>query len=485
MTIKKIRTADLKTGMFVHEVEGSFPGAVAGPSGFRINSRNDIKNLLESNIQAVYIDTARSADPEEAVELAEDEALADLIETFEVDIDEFRIGRETPVDLYWINEEGEFGLLCRSGLTYTEEVDELFRGSGIDKVMIPVDQKRIYDLFIKTLEEEKEKKSGEDEYPSPEEIEAHVKFINNYYPISPVALIPGARADFDIFIKEENESIYTASEKGARVEEDLLGEWIEKDRNVLILKKDIEAYRAYMLENTKNSKNPRARASFVRENSRIIVESLAENPRSEKLMSETKETVKDLTQIVMDNPASFYSLMKINNYDYYTFTHSVNVSTLSLALAIAAGMKDKEELADLGLGCILHDLGKAKVDSSLINKPGKLTADEFAKVRNHVLLGHEMLKGNKSLSKRALIPLLQHHEKLSGGGYPNRLEGDDIHLFGRISAIMDIYDALTTERTYKKAFTPFDALALISKNKNDYDLDLFRLFVRLIHNQEI
>ena len=486
MAIKKIKTADLQAGMFVCKVEANSPGDGSNFSNFRVNSGAEVASLLESNITAVYVDTSRGMDvPLNVMPLSE----APMImwkETFEVDLKDLRVGRETPVDLYWEGEKGELSLLCRSGLTYTEEVYELFKGGGVTSVRAPLNQKRRLELFKQTLEEEREKGEGvAGEYVDPRKIAEHVSFIASYHPISAIALIPGTKVIFDIFIKHGEGEVKLLSERGAVVDEDRRGRWIEDDLNILIRRSDMAAYQAYMMEHTKNSRDRQAKASFVRENSRIIIEGLAENPRSEKLMGETKESVKDLTRMVIDNPTSFYGLMKINNYDYYTFTHSVNVATLSLALAIAAGIRDKEDISELGLGCLLHDLGKAKVNSALINKPGKLSDSELKTVKNHVILGYDMLKSNKSVSERAFIPLLQHHEKLSGSGYPHGISGKDIHTFGRISAIIDIYDALTTERSYKKAFTPFDALSLISKNKNDYDTEIFSLFVRLVHDQEI
>jgi HD-GYP domain-containing protein (c-di-GMP phosphodiesterase class II) len=139
----------------------------------------------------------------------------------------------------------------------------------------------------------------------------------------------------------------------------------------------------------------------------------------------------------------------------------------------------------LALGAILHDIGKSQIDHALINKPGTLTEDEYLTVTSHVIKGHEMLRGNSLISELALIPLLQHHEKLGGGGYPKGLSGDQIHLLGRIVAVIDVYDALTTERAYRKALKPFDALAILSKALNDYDKRLFATLVSMIHSQKV
>jgi len=470
--------------MFVLSVESGSQAGGPGPGNFKISSREDISKLLDSNIEIVYVDTSQEVAPSQSMN-ERPGPVKDIVgpaDTFEASLDDFMTGMESPVDIYWSDDSGEFSLVCRRGLTYTEEVEEVLKGAGGGSVRIPLDQFGAFEEFKKRIEEERDKRESCAFRVSPKEIAEHVAFIKSYHPVSPVVLIAGTRVGFDIFVKKEK--LEVAVEKGGRLDGSLREKWALEDANVLIRKGDMEAYRAYMLEHGKDSENPEVKAAMIRENSRIIIENLAENPRSEKLMMETKESVKDLTSMVMDNPTSFYGLMKINNYDYYTFTHSVNVSTLSLALAISAGVSAKDELSDLGLGCVLHDLGKSRVGSELINKPGRLTDGEFKKVKNHVLLGYDMIKGNESVPERAFYPLLQHHEKLSGSGYPNGIGGDQIHLFGRIAALIDIYDALTTERSYKKAFSPYDALALISKNENDYDARLFTVFVGLIHSQK-
>ena len=141
---------------------------------------------------------------------------------------------------------------------------------------------------------------------------------------------------------------------------------------------------------------------------------------------------------------------------------------------------------ELGLGALLHDIGKSVVDPRIINKPGRLTKEEYKIVQEHVVDGKRLLeKSNNKIAKNALIPLLQHHEKLSGVGYPYKLKGDQIHIFGRIAAIVDVYDAVTTKRPYKKAYSPFAALQLLSENKEDYDKELLEKFVQMLGDQVV
>ncbi len=406
---------------------------------------------------------------------------------FQVDIKNFVVGGDLPVDVYWGENGEKQTLIIKKGINLTDTVAEVIRGSEIRQVTIPESQRLLYatyrDIFADGPGSEKAR-IYDGKYTDPAKRAEQHRFLKEYEAINCNALVPGVKIPFPLFIKV-NDEIRSALEKDKALEEEFKKAWIEKNANLLIKSSDHELYKAYLHSASKESKDPHVRAGFVRENSMMIVGDLAADPRSEKIMAETKESVTDLTQSIMENPNTFYGLMKINNHDYYTFTHSVNVSTMSLALAMAHGITDKADLADIGLGSIMHDLGKAKVGSDIINKPGKLSDSEFRAMQNHVTLGYEMLKGNKDIPERAFYPLLQHHEKLSGRGYPNKLQPDQIHLFGRISAIMDIYDALTTKRSYKKAMTPFEALSLISKNESDFDKHVFGTFVQLISKQEL
>ena len=190
-----------------------------------------------------------------------------------------------------------------------------------------------------------------------------------------------------------------------------------------------------------------------------------------------------MVDFILDNETSYVSLMVISEHDFYTYTHSLNVCTLALGLGSAIGMPKSPDLEWLGLGAMLHDVGKSQVDSKLINKPGRLTDDEFAKMKSHVNQGVNLLRDHHKMPQKVLEVVAQHHEKLGGNGYPSGLSGDELTLFGRIASIVDIYDALTTARSYKKAFTPFEALSILSKNEEDYDRSLLKELVMMLGRQ--
>ncbi|VAX21755.1 Metal-dependent phosphohydrolase, HD subdomain [hydrothermal vent metagenome] len=486
MALKKIKTSDLKVGMYVNKVHSSWLSAPLAMKNFMVQSPKTLKNLLDYEIQFVSIDTIKGRDVGEAKEAVNKEIKMSLDNTFAAPLTKFRINRPVPVDFYFSDSRGALEHILKKELPLRDDVVELFGERQIQTVRIPEDQKSAYDRYRLEIENEDEqrKKQGFDgKFVDPEKVRQELDFIADYYAINALSLVPDVKLTFDIY-ERFRETPEIGLRKEDRAGSELIDRWLRDDTNILIKKDDKEAYQSYLIDNTRNSSDERVKASFIRENAKLLVENLIKNPRSGKLMAETKNAVSDLTQSVIDNPATFYSMMRINNHDYYTYTHSVNVSTMSLALALALGMNDKKDLSDLGLGSIVHDLGKSKVDNSLINKPGKLTDKEFVKMKDHVTLGVELLKENKAITERMIIPAAQHHEKLSGRGYPNGLAGDQMHLFGRISSLIDIYDALTTERSYKKAFMPFDALAILFKGQDDYDMGVLQTLVKMLKEQE-
>ncbi|MGE5707811.1 MAG: HD-GYP domain-containing protein, partial [Bacteroidota bacterium] len=171
---------------------------------------------------------------------------------------------------------------------------------------------------------------------------------------------------------------------------------------------------------------------------------------------------KEIVRTIMQNPGAVVALIDIKSFDEYTFQHSVNVCLL----AVIIGKKLKlptNNLEDLALGALLHDLGKMEIPSIILNKPGKLTEDEFDQVKNHPRAGFDATSGNPFISAHAKAVILQHHEKFNGTGYPKGLQGNNIHMNGRIVAVADVYDALTSDRPYRPRFLPHQALGMIQQ----------------------
>ena len=173
---------------------------------------------------------------------------------------------------------------------------------------------------------------------------------------------------------------------------------------------------------------------------------------------------KTLTDSVFRNVDALLSLTALKDYSEHTYTHSVNVCCLTLAIAFASGVIE-EDAAIIGVGGLLHDIGKSKIPLSLLDKPGPLTNDERKVVMSHPLFGEDILKKMGNIPEEAFYITGQHHEKVSGEGYPRGMAGSEMHLWAKMAAVADVYDALTSARPYKPGLPPHVALRVIFDGK--------------------
>ncbi|HPL97912.1 MAG TPA: HD-GYP domain-containing protein [Smithellaceae bacterium] len=225
---------------------------------------------------------------------------------------------------------------------------------------------------------------------------------------------------------------------------------------------------------------PSRRAQAVHHHAADLMRGLLENPTGEKI-AQFKKTVTGVVDLVFSDDAVSRQLMRITSYDYNTYIHSVNVGILATALAKEILHKqDKHDMHALGAGFFLHDIGKVHVDEAIINKEGKLTEEEMAIMRKHPARGFKLLNEAKQITIESRLVVLQHHERHNGTGYPRKLRGEDIHIYGRICSVADVFDALVSKRPYKSPLTPFDALQLMKEEMLDhFHKDVFEKFVLL------
>jgi putative nucleotidyltransferase with HDIG domain len=146
--------------------------------------------------------------------------------------------------------------------------------------------------------------------------------------------------------------------------------------------------------------------------------------------------------------------------DHYIFSHSLNVALYSTALALKAGYKEKE-LLEIGLGAMLHDIGKMAIPLDILKKPGTLTEEEYAIIQTHTEVGFEMLRQQDEIPLLSAHCAFQHHERMDGSGYPRGLKGDQIHPYARLLAVCDVFDALTTPRVYRQPMLPHEAMEIL------------------------
>ncbi len=188
------------------------------------------------------------------------------------------------------------------------------------------------------------------------------------------------------------------------------------------------------------------------------------------------EIVDKLLNNILQNDHIILSLSDIRSIDDYTFSHSVNVCILSLITGVTLGIKG-DNLRDLGIGALLHDIGKIMISEDILQKPSCLSINEFDEVKRHTVYGFEILKNSTNINPTAHAIALYHHERVDGSGYPYNLKNVDIPIAARIVAVADVYDALTTDRVYRKKMLPHEVVdymySLSNKHFEKTVLDAF------------
>ncbi len=197
-------------------------------------------------------------------------------------------------------------------------------------------------------------------------------------------------------------------------------------------------------------------------------------------MERTKAFAHNMVDYVIKDSKASESLLKIAVHEYHTYTHSVNVAAVGTLFGQGLGLGVKD-LKGLCAGILLHDVGKTKISTDILNKKGKLTKEEFEIIKEHPVLGAEILEETGVQFKEELIITLQHHENDDGSGYPYGLKKDEIHPCGQIARVIDVYDALTANRSYKEALRPFSAITEMKDGMlHCFDTELFKEFIRFL-----
>ena len=222
------------------------------------------------------------------------------------------------------------------------------------------------------------------------------------------------------------------------------------------------------------------RASRIVAKGKEAVVSMFQEARMGKAIDTGKaqQLVEEISDSVSRNPGALISLARLKNADDYTYMHSVAVCALMIALARQLGL-DPETTRKLGLAGLLHDLGKAAMPMNVLNKPGKLTDEEFSIIKRHPEEGYRMLAENPDVCAITLDVVLHHHEKTDGSGYPKGLKSEEISLHAKMGAVCDVYDAITSNRPYKNGWDPAESLRKMAEWANGhFDPAVFQAFVK-------
>jgi len=211
------------------------------------------------------------------------------------------------------------------------------------------------------------------------------------------------------------------------------------------------------------------RAKQLIAEAKLTTQKLMQDVRLGKRMelNQVERTVDKMTDSILRNKDALVSLLRIKEVDEYTYVHSISVSALCISFAQGLDF-EAAQIKQIGIGGLLHDIGKMKVPLDILNKPGPLSEKEFQIMKRHVKDGESTLQQYPNLDQSCTCVTSHHHERLDGTGYPEGLKGEQISLFGQIAAIVDIYDALSSERCYKNAMPPTEALKKLYEWSQSY-----------------
>lgn len=272
---------------------------------------------------------------------------------------------------------------------------------------------------------------------------------------------------------KENGNSFTNSDKNIIDSVDVL--YVEEGQH-----NEYEKFYETFLDNQESIENIKPnKTSIMYQQASVVLSNLLSNPEAKSNYNDSKEVVKEMVETVISDTFTLKTIMDIVTYDYYTHTHSINVSMYALSLGAYMKMQP-ETLYELGESALLHDLGKSKISPSIITKNGTLTNQEFIEIKKHSDIGYKLALNLGIDNKNVLDGIRYHHEKMDGTGYPSGLKGSEIPLFARIIGVCDVFDAVTSRRTYKEAITSFEAIKLMKLEMNNHiDIKLLNKMIMM------
>ncbi len=246
-----------------------------------------------------------------------------------------------------------------------------------------------------------------------------------------------------------------------------------------------------LIEAAPQSAAPEPRVSLAEEMNRArqafgeavkIIRGLMEDVRLGKQieLASTRPSVEKIVGSVMRNSNAMMTMRRLKSLDDYTFLHSVSVCAMLVSFSKIVDLS-LSAIHDVALGGLIHDIGKMRLAQAVLNKPGRLSEEEFLHIKAHVVLGSDLVRQLPGIPPLAMEPLDLHHERYDGSGYPRGLKGAEISQVGQMSAIVDVYDAITSDRPYRKAMSPAAAVQkLFEWSKHHFDPEMTKVFVKSV-----
>jgi len=309
--------------------------------------------------------------------------------------------------------------------------------------------------------------------------------IAGYLPVAVALLIPEQSTGFSLYqydsAKNRMQLYRTPEIPFAQIDIDKLhGRGVHR---LFLPEEDHHTFQDYLRENLRNkiddeTRSPEERFQFLNE---ALRESLAESFQSnsdDEIVARTQELAEISVELLKRDDTSPHTICQLLNHDFHTFTHSANVSYYCVMLADKLGFAD--DLQAIGEGGLLHDLGKLDIDDGILTKPGRLNDEEFTEIKLHPLIGFRRLCRREDISFSQLMMVYQHHENMNGGGYPTGVASDEIHEWARICTVVDVYEALTSNRPYRRGMTPAEAFEIMDRLSDKFDPEMYQCWKQLM-----
>lgn len=301
---------------------------------------------------------------------------------------------------------------------------------------------------------------------------------NDFFQIRVRSIAPGLPLDFDVYLIVNGKPTLFRK-RGDILTRDRLKLLHHHGGEVFLVPEDqrpeyMKTLRSVVAD---PSSSTELKSQFIKESAFLHVHDLFTKVNIAHTVVEAKNLVEEMVDFVSSDVNAVASLMRLSVHDYYTYNHCVDVAVYSIALAKKIIGENRPMLIMAGLGGLLHDVGKRKVDHRIINKSSALSREEWEEIKKHPTYGKEVLDEIVTIPEETKLVVFEHHENFDGTGYPMGLKGDEISTLSRVVSIADVFDALTTDRSYHKAINPNDALnTMYGMQPGKFDPNIFQSF---------
>jgi HD-GYP domain-containing protein (c-di-GMP phosphodiesterase class II) len=298
-----------------------------------------------------------------------------------------------------------------------------------------------------------------------------------YFKVRIDTIYPGVELNFDLYIRINSQLVtyirrgdkLSLAKQSALKQKDSLGD------HFFIAESDRWNYRNFMRDIVRSDQTTTLeKANLLRESALGFIEEMFEQPDVHKALDDSKPLIQDFINLMEEEPSAMADLISLSSHDFYTYNHSLDVAIYSLGLGRVLSL-NKDTLIELGVGALFHDIGKRLVKLDILCKNGALDEQEWLIMQQHPQFGLDILIDKSDITPGIIAACYEHHEAWSGTGYPQKLMGEEIHPFGRIIAITDTFDAMTTQRSYNIPMPPEAAVTMMrDKLIGRYDPEMIK-----------